>query len=137
MAIAAQPVGLNFRSTDEQVHGAAHVQNVLPCETFSLDDVTQEFKSFVFAVLQPIGRVSTFTKTECIRAKNDVTLFGKGDSRVMHRIATSSRRLGLADIPLASMLVPYTNGRSRIGGGDSIRNQQHRRDTIAGFGLEV
>src|SRR5262245_28701347 len=97
MAVTPDPFDVDFGTLTQEVDGSLHVENVLPSQALSGDQVIQEKKSLEVASLEFC--VLPFSEAGGVRTENDIAFFGKCDSSVMHRTAGQARRLHFSQMP--------------------------------------
>ena len=135
MAVAADPIRVHFRPAGEIVHGASHVEDILPGEALSLDDVAQEQEPLEIATSQSV-RLLPLLETERVGAQHDVAFAGQRHARVMHRVSGQSGRFALAQMPFAVVLVPHANARRGWQALTPCGNEQVRGNSLARLRLE-
>jgi hypothetical protein len=134
MSVATEPIGLNFLATGQVINGSSHVENMLPSEALPGHDVSQEQEAFQVAASMFIS-LFALSESQRVGAQHDIAFPSECDAGVVHGITGKACRFALAKLPLAVVLVPDADPRSRPIGVDFIGNEQVRGDTFAGFRL--
>ena len=131
VTVTSETIGLHFGPRHEVIDSAPHIQNIFPSHALTGDRVAQEFESFIGTAAEFLARILPLLKTQGVWAQHHVAELGQCHAGVVHGIACKTRWLRLAQMPLASVLMPDGHGRRGRCVAHAIGYQQDRWAPIA------
>ena len=131
---AADPASIDLRPADQEVDGAAHVENVLPGQAFAGNGVLKEFKAFVFVPFEVW--VPSVLEGEGVWTKDDIAESSQFGTDMVHGVSGESCWFALSPMPLRGVLMPDRDRRCGAVGGGCIGDQQVCGYAMLGFDLE-
>ena len=135
MAVATDAIRLHFGALAKQIHGPAHILNVLPRHALSVDEMTEKDVPFVVAALEPAGRVPAFLEAHRVRAQDHVAFADQRHAGVVLGRTREAGGFAFSKVVLVGVLMPHGDGGRRISRVDAVRYQQERGHGLVGLHL--